>query len=355
MYVKRVYASTVREALASAREQLGDGALVLSTELVPAPGWRGWTGQRVVRLTAAAERGIEADADVPAVVSAGVSVDRPVVAADRPEIARKPMFTRRPVIDRRAGVVARLAASGLDLALAQATANRMTDAECRGGSDHALRRALVAELESVSGVDEKYARYEVFVGPPGVGKTTTIAKIAAQECSRRGTPLNLIAADAFRAGAIEQLRSYAAVMGSPLRVARSAEEFDDALSGSRQTALVDTAGRSPKDSELSSLFDVLRNKRGVRTHLVLAADTSAATARRLLDAYAPLEPARVVITKLDESESMMPLFDAVRERGLPVSYLTAGQRVPEDLWRATPASLAAAILRESAMEGITCH
>ena len=252
-------------------------------------------------------------------------------------------------------MVARLVASGVDLALAQATANRMTEAECRGGSDQALRRALVAELEAASGVDDKYARYEVFVGPPGVGKTTTIAKIAAQECARRGTPLNLIAADAFRAGAIEQLRSYAAVMGSPLRIARSTAEFEEALSGSRQTALVDTAGRSPKDAELSSLFEVLKHKRGVRTHLVLAADTSAATARRLLDAYAPLQPARVVITKLDESESMMPLFDAVRERGLPVSYLTAGQRVPEDLWRATPASLAAAILRESAMEGITCH
>lgn len=348
MYVKRVYASTVREALASVREQLGDGALVLSTELVPAPGWRGWTGQRVVRLTAAAERGIEAD-ETPAAVSTGVSADRPVVAADRPVV------TRRPVIDRRAGVVARLVATGVDATLAQATANRMTEAECRGGSDQALRRALVAELEAVSGVDDKYARYEVFVGPPGVGKTTTIAKIAAQECARRGTPLNLIAADAFRAGAIEQLRSYAAVMGSPLRIARSAPEFEEALSGSRQTALVDTAGRSPKDVELSSLFDVLKNTRGVRTHLVLAADTSAATARRLLDAYAPLQPARVVITKLDESESMMPLFDAVRERGLPVSYLTAGQRVPEDLWRATPASLAAAILREPAMEGITCH
>jgi len=348
MYVKRVYAPTVREALASAREQLGDGALVLSTELVPAPGWRGWTGRRVVRLTAAAERGIEADA-APAALSPGVSADRPVVAADRPVV------TRRPVIDRRAGVVARLVASGVDLALAQATANRMTEAECRGGSDQALRRALVAELEAASGVDQKYARYEVFVGPPGVGKTTTIAKIAAQECARRGTPLNLIAADAFRAGAIEQLRSYAAVMGSPLRIARSTAEFEEALSGSRQTALVDTAGRSPKDAELSSLFEVLKHKRGVRTHLVLAADTSAATARRLLDAYAPLQPARVVITKLDESESMMPLFDAVRERGLPVSYLTAGQRVPEDLWRATPASLAAAILTESAMEGITCH
>jgi flagellar biosynthesis protein FlhF len=141
----------------------------------------------------------------------------------------------------------------------------------------------------------------------------------------------------------------------PLRIARSSDEFEQALGASRQTTLVDTAGRSPSDEGLARLFDVLGRRRGVRTHLVLAADTSAATARRLLDRYAPLKPARVVITKLDEAETMVPLFDAVRERGLPVSYLTAGQRVPEDLWRATPASLAAALLSESALGGVTCH
>jgi flagellar biosynthesis protein FlhF len=106
---------------------------------------------------------------------------------------------------------------------------------------------------------------------------------------------------------------------------------------------------------MTDLFGVLGRRRGVRTHLVLAADTSLATARRLLDRYAPLAPARVVITKLDEADSLMPLFDAVRERGLPISYLTAGQRVPEDLCRATPASLVAALLREPAPEAVTCH
>jgi flagellar biosynthesis protein FlhF len=278
-----------------------------------------------------------------------MSVDRHV-AVERPRRSRNSVQA-----DARSGVIARLTSTGLDPMLAAAVAGRMSDSDCRGGSEQTLRRALAAEVEELCGVDNEFARYEVFVGPPGVGKTTTIAKIAAQEVAARRAPLSLVAADAFRAGAIEQLRSYAHVMGLPLRVARSGEEFDQAIAGTRQTALVDTAGRAPSDDGIRSLFDVLDRKRGVRTHLVMAADTSAATARRLLDRYAPLKPARVVITKLDESESVMPVFDAVRERGLPVSYLTAGQRVPEDLWRATPASLAAALLRESAMEGTTCH
>ena len=85
----------------------------------------------------------------------------------------------------------------------------------------------------------------------------------------------------------------------------------------------------------------------MRTHLVVAADTSAAAARRILSTYESARPDRVVITKLDEADSMMPLLGVIRERGLAVSFMTDGQRVPEDLARPTPALLAGAVLRES--------
>lgn len=223
------------------------------------------------------------------------------------------------------------------------------------GADEALRRALGAVIAPLAAGGDTFSRYEVFVGPPGVGKTTTIAKIAAQACAGQGLRLNLVAADGFRAGAIEQLRSYATIVGAPFRVARSADELDRALTGTRQTALIDTAGQTIPDAAMMELVEVLGRKRGARTHLVLAADTSAATARRLLDRYARLDPSRVIITKLDEADSVMPLLDAVRERGLAVSYLTAGQRVPEDLERATPTSLAARLLGEPLAEGVPCH
>ena len=339
MHVKRLYRPTVREALAAARETLGSTALVLSTELVPAPGWRGWIGQRVVRLTAAAER-----PDAPNELrerNALVSDDRTLeVSADR----------HRALTGPQAGVAARLAATGLSQSFADAVAARLTTADCRLIGDKALRRAIAAELASLGADDNNFARYEVFVGPPGVGKTTTIAKIAAQERASTSRPLGLVAADAFRAGAIEQLRSYATVMGLPFRVARTAGELDQALDASRQTAFIDTAGRSPADSALTDLFEVLGKRRHVRTHLVLAADTSAATAARILDRYADVKPSRVVITKIDEAESVIPLFNVVRERGLALSYLANGQRVPDDLARATPANLATMLLREAGAE-----
>jgi flagellar biosynthesis protein FlhF len=345
MHVKRLYRPTVREALAAARETLGPSALVLSTELVPAPGWRGWVGQRVVRLTAAAERPDAPVADNP---------DFELVSADR-TIVTEVTASRHPALTGpQAGVAARLAATGLSRAFADAVAARLTTTECRATGDRALRRALVAELAVNHDGNSEFARYEVFVGPPGVGKTTTIAKIAAQERATGTRPLGLVAADAFRAGAIEQLRSYASVIGVPFRVARTAAELDQALDATRHTAFVDTAGKSPADSSISDLFEVLDKRRDVRTHLVLAADTSPATAVRILDRYAVVKPSCVAITKLDEADSVIPLFNVIRERGLALSYLTDGQNVPDDLERATPASLAAALLRESGAEAV-CH
>jgi flagellar biosynthesis protein FlhF len=91
---------------------------------------------------------------------------------------------------------------------------------------------------------------------------------------------------------------------------------------------------------------MLGRRKGIRTHLVLAADTSPASGRRIFDTYQDARPERLVITKLDEAETLSPLVNLLRERALPISYFTAGQRVPEDLDRATPAILASAILRD---------
>jgi len=323
MYLKKFRQPTVREALAAARAELGPDALVLSTELVSAGGWRGWLGARQVQVTAGAER--------------QVAVSRPAVSERR----------RTDTTDAaRDGVVARLVACGLSDSLADAVAGSIAPAECRGASLSTLRRGVASLLGDLTSNDEKYARVEVFVGPPGVGKTTTIAKIAAQERARRGQTMTMVAADAFRAGAVEQLRVYADVIGAPFRIARTADELDKALDGGRQTLLVDTAGRSASDPSVREVLRLLGRRKGIRTHLVMAADTSPASARRILDTYQDARPERLVITKLDEAETLSPLVALLRERALPISYFTAGQRVPEDLDRATPALLAGAILRD---------
>ena len=277
MQVKQFRQPTVREALRAIREDLGPDALVLSTEMVAARGWRGWLGSRVVQLTAG--------------VAAQPAPSRPAAAI------RRSADTSAP----RDGIVARLMASGLTRSLAEAVTEVMSPSERRGASLRELRRALATQMEAITAGEEAYARVEVFIGPPGVGKTTTIAKIAAQERARRGRPLGLVGADAFRAGAVEQLRAYAHIIGAPFRIARTIEELDQAMSSGRTPLLVDTAGRSPHDGGLRDLRRLLSSRRSVRTHLVMAADTSAATARRILDAYHDARPDRLVITKIDEA------------------------------------------------------
>jgi flagellar biosynthesis protein FlhF len=322
MPVKRFRHATVQDALRAAREELGPDALVTGTGLVAAPGWRGWLGSREVEVTARA--------------SDDTSARRPSDSLDR----------RSPDTDSREAVVARLAAGGVDREFARSVAAALEPDERRGASLPSLRRAIARELHALIAADDGYARIEVFVGPPGVGKTTTIAKIAAQARARQGRILAMVAADAFRAGAIEQLRVYADIIGAPFRIARTARELDAALSAGHETLLVDTAGRSPSDAGVSDSLRMLGRRRGVRMHLVMAADTSAATARRLFDAYQDVGPDRLVITKLDEAETLSPLIAVLDERQIPISYFTAGQRVPEDLDRATPTLLAAAVLRD---------
>lgn len=321
MYLKRYRRSTVREALAAVKGELGPDALVLSTELVAASGWRGVVGARDVQITAAVDR--------------RVSEDRPA-----PSPARSP----EPPVD---GLTARLVAAGVDRRLAEAVVAAVPSGERRHVSDARLRDLLAGELSGVVAEDDGFARVEVFVGPPGVGKTTTIAKLVARERAGNGRSLGMVAADGFRAGAVEQLRAYAHIIGAPFKVARTPGDLDRVLAQGRQPMLVDTAGRSPNDAAVADLLEVIRRRRGVRTHLVMAADTSAASARRIFDTYESAQPERLVITKLDEADTMMPLLSIARERRLPVSFVTDGQRVPEDLTRATPVRLAGALLRDA--------
>jgi flagellar biosynthesis protein FlhF len=332
MHLKRFRQETVKDALRAVREALGPDALILSTRVVAAPGVRGWFGRRMVEVTAASERSAMSD-------------DR---QADEPATGAR----RGPDVPRATGELeARLQAAGLDPGLARDVAGALPARRRRGATAEQIRRALVEQLSPIATPDEDFLPIEVFVGPPGVGKTTTIAKLAAQQRARFGRRLALMSADGFRVGAVEQLRLYADILSAPLSVARTPDELATALDATKRPLLLDTAGRSPSDEVSREMLRVLNQRRGVRTHLVLAAGTPLATARRVLDRFEDARPSRVVITKLDEADSVGPLVSALRERRLPVSYLGTGQRVPEDLERATAPAIAAWVAGDAAPSG----
>lgn len=342
MTLKRFRSATVREALALARAELGPTALVLSTKMVTAGGLRGWMGARVVEVTAAAGEATMSESRPEA-----QNKRRLTVRSTRQEV---PLAEPRDLEPLTESVLSRLTAIGLDKGFASEVAGSLVTPKLRRKHlpTTAIHDAVATRLQWMTSGSEAFARVEVFVGPPGAGKTTTIAKIAAQERARKGMRLELLAADGFRVGAVEQLRLYADIIGTPFTVARTPDDVEATLRGSRTPVLVDTAGRSPNDNASAALFDVLAHQPNVRVHLVVPASTSAKQLARLIDSYAGVNPSRVILTKLDEIDhSVAPLVAVLKQRDLPVSWFGTGQRVPEDLERATPGGFAARILGES--------
>lgn len=208
----------------------------------------------------------------------------------------------------------------------------------------AVRQAVLRRLESLLPVAEDVAIPSrmpdgrpctlALVGPTGVGKTTTIAKLAAAYRLRHGRRVALITSDTYRIAAVDQLRTYANIIGVPLRVVSSPEEMAEACQALRDhdALLLDTAGRSPRDgARLDELRRFVEAARPHRTHLVLSSTGSEASLLRSAERFAPLRPDRVIFTKLDEAANLGVLVNVVRRVNAKLSYVTTGQEVPDDI------------------------
>jgi flagellar biosynthesis protein FlhF len=223
-----------------------------------------------------------------------------------------------------------------------------------GAGIEALRGLLagnLARLVKCSGalrMKKNGSRVIAVVGPTGVGKTTTIAKLAALYALERGVKVALVTTDNFRVGAVEQLATYAKIMDLPLEVVANAQELSAALAkhGDKDLVLIDTAGRSPKDAErLDELKGFLESHPGIETHLCVCATTRARELDDTVASFAKLPLAKLLFTKLDESESFGSIVEVHLKHRLPVSYLTTGQKVPEDIEVATGKKLASLVVR----------
>lgn len=187
----------------------------------------------------------------------------------------------------------------------------------------------------------------MFVGPTGVGKTTTIAKLAAVHSLWEGRKVALATADTYRIAAVEQLRTYAKILGIPMEVAFEPKDFEGILSkhGACDLLLLDTAGRSAKDSkkmeELKVLYDAFRPD---AVHLVLAANLKYKDMLKVIDRMGVVPIRSVIFTKLDETYSFGPLLSVLEDFKFPLSFFTVGQNVPNDIEVARPERLARLIL-----------
>jgi len=192
-------------------------------------------------------------------------------------------------------------------------------------------------------------RTVALIGPTGVGKTTTIAKLAATFKLKQGKKVGLITMDTYRIAAVEQLRTYAGIIGLPLKVVNTAEQLTAALEGYKHldAVLIDTAGRSQKASDkLGELKGVLAAAAPHEVHLVLSSTVSQKVLLQTIDRFSAVDADRIIFTKLDEAVTGGVLLNVARRVGKKVSYITTGQEVPHEIEPGDSDRLASLVLGE---------
>ena len=188
------------------------------------------------------------------------------------------------------------------------------------------------------------------IGPTGVGKTTTLAKLAANLKLRERHRVGLITLDTYRIAAVDQLKRYADIIGAPLRVVSGAEELKEAAQSMSDCdfILIDTAGRSPKDTlKLNELRGLLSAVEPDEVHLVLSATASEKCLELAVSQFGEVRTDKIIFTKLDEASNVGVVLNVVRKVNKSVSYITTGQDVPDDIEEGKPRRLAELILGDA--------
>ncbi|WP_421321819.1 flagellar biosynthesis protein FlhF [Aeromonas veronii] len=212
-----------------------------------------------------------------------------------------------------------------------------------------LAEVLTAQLKISEDEIMRQGGAVALLGPTGVGKTTTIAKLAARFAMKYGAEqVALITTDNYRIGAHEQLQTYGRIMGCPVRQVRDAEELASALYQfrHRRLVLIDTAGVGQRDIRLTEQLDTLvkNAKVRIRSYLVMSATSQRRVMQEAVDHFRRIPLSGCILTKLDESLNLGEVINVCIQNSLPISYITDGQRVPEDIQVANAAQLVGAAM-----------
>jgi flagellar biosynthesis protein FlhF len=208
--------------------------------------------------------------------------------------------------------------------------------------DAALDAELRRGLASLGSSRCREASAVAFIGPPGCGKTTALIKMAVQHCAAEQGPVILVNTDTFRIGAAEQMARYAAILGVPLLTADTAGSLRQVIETRASSALllIDTPGLSGGDMELcEQVGHFLAGRQDVERHLVIPATMHSSDMARVRNRHEGFRPTHLAYTRLDETDRFGSLITATCEAGIPARWISAGQRVPDDMEAATPESL----------------
>jgi flagellar biosynthesis protein FlhF len=372
MKIKRFLAADMRQAMREVRADQGADAVILSTRrlddgieiiaaidydetLVREAARHGAPMPESVAAPATAERRGQVSPPPMPVPPSELAMLQPIVEQNVLEAARmraelgslrelleqqlsslawNDMERRRPM---RARVLRDMTRLGIETDVARQLIEELPE-QLSADQARYLPLGLLSRNLKVSGRDlAETGGITALVGPTGVGKTTTVAKLAARAVMRHGpAKVALISTDHYRIGAAAQLEHYGRLLGVRVYSAHDAASLTRALDSlsEHHTVLIDTAGVAGSDPRLEQQLDVLRQVNGggrLRTCLVLAANAQASSLDDSVRAYLPLQPQACIVTKLDEAPSLGGMLSVLIRHRLPLDCTTDGQRVPEDI------------------------
>lgn len=335
MQIKSFRGYDIQEVLKQVKRVCGPDALIISTKTYKPPPERIFRGEKaIIEVVAAIDftrPKSEAEKAINKIETADFNSEKNVTL-----LAQNPLAARMCA----RGFLPEFVAEMLN----EYNHFRRNDAKANKGQnfqDFLLWRIL--QSVEVTGLDLGGKKVWAFVGPTGVGKTTTIAKLAALYHLRYQKKIGLITLDTFRIGAIEQLQTYAQILQVPLQVAKDRETLRKAIKNSAQQDLVfiDTAGRSPqREQELEELREFLGLEEQVECHLVLSATTKDGDLMFTIQQFNIFPVKSYIFTKIDETRDHVAIFNQLWRFKKPVSFIANGQRVPEDIALATKGMIA---------------
>lgn len=371
MLVKRYVVREMPEAMSKIKEDLGTDAIILSTKKVHSKGLFGLFRQTQIEVVAAADRGqttttpqpraqpvaTSALATMPkqggAVGQAASEVDQlkrmiaNLLFKDSSQLPESVQAWEQRL--RQNGISSEVGHRWMMHALQRCGDSVPTEERLKAELYEVISEAVQIHSSKLLATSSTPSdqRIIAFVGPTGVGKTTTIAKIAAMQSLREGKKVALITTDTYRIAAFEQLRTYAEILNIPVEVVFSDQDVPAAFERltDRDLILVDTAGRNfTQQSNLSEVRKFLTAISPDETYLVLSLTHKSQDIHRIVNHFQEIGIDKLICTKLDETSEYGILYSLPAEFGIPVGYITMGQQVPDDIEHPSVEKLASLIM-----------
>lgn len=363
MRVKRYIADTMQDAIFKVKAELGSEAIILHTRKIKENSIWGFFGKKRIEVIATVEE--EREKHVTKELRQELSTLREKIhelteAQTNQQNAKlsgeiSPQMAQLLYPGRLQDVAEKLVAAGVMLEiicqLCQGVMDRLEVHQLH--EETVVSQTMIEEIINLIKItsplrDYTNKRIVAFVGPTGVGKTTTIAKLAAQIALEGQKTVGLITADTYRIAAVEQLKTYSDIINVPLRVIYNSKDLEQAVGelSACDLVLIDTAGRSQKDqNQMEQLKELLPKGIIDEIHLVVAMNICYEDILESVDKFGELSLSSLIFTKQDESSNKGVLLNILNKTDYQISYITFGQDVPEDIAEADPRSIAEMILK----------